>query len=160
MGENHMVPVLCGLVAKLILVLNPLRNSSKKLAQSLLPLRPCPFLVESEGIGVTSSILPILSPFLARALIADCAPGPGVLASTPPFPRTLMWMALIPTSFNSLTTSTAASIAIKQSSTRKDTFVKLKLILSLYSLIWMPIESLLTSIWRGFFSISLDLHTS
>merc|ERR1712048_283973 len=92
-------------------ILNPLRNSSKKLAQSLLPLRPCPFLVESEGIGVTSSILPILSPFLARALIADCAPGPGVLASTPPFPRTLMWMALIPKSFNSLQTSTAASIA-------------------------------------------------
>ena len=40
-------------------------------AQSLLPLLPPPPLVESVGIGVTSSILPILRPFLARALMAD-----------------------------------------------------------------------------------------
>ena len=33
----------------------------------------------SEGIGVTSSILPIFIPALAKALSADCAPGPGVL---------------------------------------------------------------------------------
>jgi len=80
-------------------------------AHNLLPLRPWPLLVESVGIGVTSSILPILSPFLARALMADCAPGPGVFVSTPPIPRSLMWMALMPTSCNSLHTSTAASIA-------------------------------------------------
>lgn len=80
-------------------------------SHNLLPLRPWPFLVESVGIGVTSSILPILSPFLARALMADCAPGPGVLVSTPPRPRSLMWMALMPTSWSSLHTSTAASIA-------------------------------------------------
>ena len=46
---------------------------------SLLPLRPPFLLVLSEGIGVTSSILPIFIPDLARALSADCAPGPGVL---------------------------------------------------------------------------------
>merc|ERR1712160_43766 len=79
--------------------------------QSLLPLRP-PFLrVESVGIGVTSSTLPILSPFLARALVADCAPGPGVLTPTPPLPLNLMWTALIPTTWRHLTISTAASIA-------------------------------------------------
>ena len=80
-------------------------------SHNLLPLRPWPFLVESVGIGVTSSILPIFSPFLARALMADCAPGPGVFVSTPPRPRSLMWIALIPTSWSSLHTSTAASIA-------------------------------------------------
>merc|ERR1712127_1066729 len=79
--------------------------------QSLLPLLPPPLLVESVGIGVTSSILPILSPFLARALMADWAPGPGVLDSTPPLALSLMWTALMPTSLRALQTSMAASIA-------------------------------------------------
>jgi len=45
---------------------------------NLLPLLP-PLLVQSVGIGVTSSILPIFIPYLANALKADYAPGPGVL---------------------------------------------------------------------------------
>ncbi len=47
------------------------------------PLRPPFRLVESEGVGVTSSILPIFIPERARARSADWAPGPGVLV---PFP--------------------------------------------------------------------------
>ena len=43
-----------------------------------LPRRPPLRLVLSEGMGVTSSILPIFIPDRAKALSADCAPGPGV----------------------------------------------------------------------------------
>ena len=51
---------------------------------NLRPRRP-PFLrVESDGIGVTSSIRPIFIPARARALRADWAPGPGVLVRLPP----------------------------------------------------------------------------
>ena len=45
-------------------------------AYNLLPLQPPTLLVESVGIGETSSILLILSPKRARALKAICAPGP------------------------------------------------------------------------------------
>lgn len=51
---------------------------------SLLPLLPPSRLVLSVGIGVTSSILPIFIPFLAKALRAAWAPGPGVLLPVPP----------------------------------------------------------------------------
>lgn len=61
-----------------------------------LPLRP-PFLrVESEGIGVTSSILPIFILERARARNADCAPGPGVLVLFPPVALNLICKAVIP----------------------------------------------------------------
>lgn len=54
------------------------------------PRRP-PFLrVESEGIGVTSSIRPIFIPARAKARRADWAPGPGVLVLLPPVARSLM----------------------------------------------------------------------
>ena len=43
----------------------PIRN------HNLLPLLPPFLLVESDGTGVTSSILPILKPDLAKALKAD-----------------------------------------------------------------------------------------
>ena len=79
---------------------------------NLLPLRPPPLLVESVGMGVTSSILPIFKPFLASALRAACAPGPGVFSSTPPLALNLMWIALIPTYFKALATSADANIAI------------------------------------------------
>ena len=74
---------------------------------NLLPLLPPGLLVESVGIGVTSSILPILSPKRASALNAAYAPGPGYLVSTPkkrkkfqnnyipPLALNLMWRALI-----------------------------------------------------------------
>ena len=48
------------------------------------PLLPPLRRVESDGVGVTSSILPIFIPERARARRADWAPGPGVLV---PFPR-------------------------------------------------------------------------
>ena len=38
------------------------------------------------------------NPNLANALMAACAPGPGVLGPAPPGARTLMWMAVIPLS--------------------------------------------------------------
>ena len=41
--------------------------------------------MESVGIGVTSSILPIFIPKRANALNAAYAPGPGYLVSTPNF---------------------------------------------------------------------------
>ena len=44
----------------------------------------------SCGIGVTSSIRPILNPPLASALIDAWAPGPGTLEPTPPTALTLM----------------------------------------------------------------------
>ena len=55
-----------------------------KTNQSLLPLLPPFFLVESVGIGVTSSILPILIPFLAKDLKTAYPPGPGAGVLTPP----------------------------------------------------------------------------
>src|SRR5918995_2025148 len=47
-------------------------------------------------MGVTSSILPIRKPALAKALIAAWAPGPGILGPTPPTALTLIWRAFIP----------------------------------------------------------------
>ena len=69
-------------------------------AYNLLPLLPPALRVESVGIGVTSSILPILSPKRAKALIAVYAPGPGVLVSLPPFPLRLICTAVTPNCFN------------------------------------------------------------
>ena len=65
-------------------------RTSHVFTHNLLPLLPPALLVESVGIGVTSSILPILRPFLASALIADWAPGPGVFESTPPLALSLI----------------------------------------------------------------------
>lgn len=54
------------------------------------PRRP-PFLrVESDGIGVTSSMRPIFMLERAKARSADCAPGPGVFVLFPPVARNLM----------------------------------------------------------------------
>lgn len=54
------------------------------------PRRP-PFLrVESDGIGVTSSMRPIFMLERAKARNADCAPGPGVFVRLPPVARNLM----------------------------------------------------------------------
>jgi hypothetical protein len=63
---------------------------------NLLPRRP-PFLrVESDGMGVTSSMRPIIIPERASALSADCAPGPGVLVLLPPVALSFMCRAFIP----------------------------------------------------------------
>ena len=65
----------------------------------------------SCGIGVTSSIRSILKPNLAKARIAACAPGPGVLGPDPPGARTLMWIAVIPLSLATSAAPVAARIA-------------------------------------------------
>lgn len=60
------------------------------------PRRP-PFLrVESDGIGVTSSMRPIFIEERAKARSADWAPGPGVLVLLPPVARNLMCRAVMP----------------------------------------------------------------
>lgn len=62
----------------------PAKPSFSANAHKRRPRRP-PFLrVESDGVGVTSSILPIFIPERAKARRADCAPGPGVFV---PFPK-------------------------------------------------------------------------
>ena len=67
-------------------------------AQRRRPRRP-PFLrVESEGVGVTSSMRPMRIPARARARRADWAPGPGVLVPLPPVARILTWRAEMPSS--------------------------------------------------------------
>lgn len=103
------------------------------------PRRPPFRRVESEGVGVTSSILPMRMPERARARRADWAPGPGVLVplpicnrgcqnstffpqvplysydlgaqNVPPVARILMCRALIPNSLQRAATSWAANIA-------------------------------------------------
>lgn len=60
------------------------------LVQRRLPLLLPFFLVLSVGMGVTSSILPILIPPRANARSADYAPGPGYLLCVPPTPRIRM----------------------------------------------------------------------
>lgn len=53
------------------------------------------------GMGVTSSMRPILSPERARARRACCAPGPGDLVLFPPVARILMCTAVMPSSCKS-----------------------------------------------------------
>ena len=62
------------------------------------PRRPPFRRVESVGMGVTSSMRPILMPERASARSADWAPGPGVLVRLPPVARSLMCSALTPSS--------------------------------------------------------------
>jgi hypothetical protein len=67
--------------------------------------------VPSCGIGVTSSMRSIRKPNLAKARIAACAPGPGVLGPLPPGARTLMCIAVIPLSLATSAAAVAARIA-------------------------------------------------
>jgi hypothetical protein len=80
----------------LIHIIYNIKNPQRSIVYNLRPRRP-PFLrVESDGIGVTSSIRPIFMLDLAKALRALCAPGPGVLVLFPPVALNLMWSAVIP----------------------------------------------------------------
>lgn len=65
----------------------------------------------SCGIGVTSSIRSMRKPNLANALIAACAPGPGVLGPLPPGALTLICIAVIPLSLATSAAPVAARIA-------------------------------------------------
>lgn len=53
----------------------------------------------------------IRKPARARALIAACAPGPGVLGPEPPGALTLMWIAVIPLSLAVSAANEAARMA-------------------------------------------------
>lgn len=65
----------------------------------------------SCGIGVTSSMRSMRKPNLANALMAACAPGPGVRGPAPPGARTLMCMAVMPLSRATSAAPVAARIA-------------------------------------------------
>lgn len=69
------------------------------------PRRP-PFLrVESDGIGVTSSMRPIFIEERAKARSADWAPGPGVFVLFPPVARNLICNAVMPSDLHFSATS-------------------------------------------------------
>jgi hypothetical protein len=122
--------------------------------QSLLPFLPHLLLVVSVGIGVTSSILPILMPFLAMALRADWAPGPGALSPVPPLALSLMWTAVMFNCFNLLTTSTAAIMAAygDDSSLSDLTFIPpvtlAKVYLPVRSVTWMKVSFHVAKMWQ------------
>jgi len=77
---------------------NSMLLPARRLLYNRLPRRPPFRLVESVGIGVTSSIRPILMPARASARRADCAPGPGVFVLLPPVARRRMCRAVMPSS--------------------------------------------------------------
>lgn len=80
-------------------------NRKKLFIYKRLPRRP-PFLrVESDGMGVTSSIRPILMFERAKALNALCAPGPGVFVLLPPVALNLICKAVIPNDLHFSATS-------------------------------------------------------
>ena len=102
----------------------PASVAQRRYAYRRRPRRPPFLLVESEGVGVTSSMRPIFMPERARARRADWAPGPGVLVElpdvvlvswssshiiprvySPPVARILMWRAVMPSSLQRTATS-------------------------------------------------------
>lgn len=97
-------------------------------------------------------IRPIFMPERARALSADCAPGPGVLVLLPPVARSLMWRALMPSSCN-----------FRVSVNHKDCY-KPKLCLDGRLQNLASLRNILCCkhgcIWRGFIPVSLHLHTT
>ena len=121
---------------------------------NLLPFLPHLLLVVSVGMGVTSSILPILIPFLAMALRADWAPGPGALSPVPPLALSLMWTAVMPSCLSLFTTSTAAIMAAygEDSSLSDLTFIPpvtlAKVYLPVRSVTWMKVSFHVARMWQ------------
>lgn len=121
---------------------------------NLLPFLPPFLLVVSVGIGVTSSILPILIQLRAIALKADWAPGPGALSPVPPRALSLMWTAVILSSLSLLTTSTAAIMAAQgeDSSLSDLTFIPpvtlIKVYLPVKSVTWMKVSFHVARMWQ------------
>lgn len=114
-------------------------------AQRRRPRRP-PFLrVESEGVGVTSSIRPMRMPARARARRADWAPGPGVLVPLPPVARILTWRAEMPSSLQR-----AAGVLISMAvSSIQDFCVRTDVLGSQHS-----------GVGGGLVTVGLDLHAT
>jgi hypothetical protein len=90
---------------------NASREGDTALDYTRRPRLPPGRRVPSWGIGVTSSILPILKPARASIRIAAWAPGPGVLALWPPGALTLMWSDVMPLSLATRAAAPAACIA-------------------------------------------------
>ena len=67
---------------------------SQRAAYRRRPRRPPEWRQPSVGIGVVSSMRPILRPPRAMARSAAWKPGPGVLVAEPPVAHTLRWMAV------------------------------------------------------------------
>ena len=84
------------------------KTTTIKMLTTLLP--PGLFVV-SVGIGVTSSIAPILNPLLASALTTACAPCPGVFEPWPPGALIFMFMCVMPFSSAMEDTLYAACVA-------------------------------------------------
>ena len=85
-------------------------NSHNDFARFIRPHRRRPTAtvtrrVQSVGVGVASSILPIFMLTRASARSAFCAPSPGVLVFVPPVIRNLMWRAVVPVSLHLARTS-------------------------------------------------------
>lgn len=76
----------------------PPESAAASAAYNRRPRRPPFRRVESVGMGVTSSMRPILMPARAMARRADCAPGPGVFVLLPPVARRRMCRAVMPSS--------------------------------------------------------------
>ncbi len=121
--------------------------------QSLLPFLH-PLLVVSVGMGVTSSIRPILIPLRAIALRADWAPGPGALSPFPPLALSLMWTAVMLRVLSLLTISIAACMAAygDDSSRSALTFIPpvtlARVSLPVRSVTWMKVSFQVARMWQ------------
>jgi hypothetical protein len=114
-------------------------------AQRRRPRRPPFRLVESDGVGVTSSIRPMRMPARASARRADWAPGPGVLVPLPPVALILTWRAEMPSSLQ------RAAIGVSG--------VSIKLCM------WCGLRTDVLgrqhgSVWRRLVTVGLDLHAT
>ena len=109
------------------------------------PRRPPFLLVESEGVGVTSSILPIFMPERASARRADCAPGPGVLV---PLPATSLVRLHHKLMFVTVHTTSSSNLHMQSRNTQ----------------LLAPCRNILcrqhSSIGRGLIAIGFDFHAA
>jgi hypothetical protein len=101
--------------------------------------------VESDGVGVTSSILPIFIPERARARRADCAPGPGVLVPLPL--KVLVLLFSVPVG-RCIFTSSGSDLNVES--------VDAQFLASSSNIL----SSQHSSVWGGLVTIGLDLHAS
>jgi hypothetical protein len=111
------------------------------------PRRPPFLLVESDGVGVTSSMRPIFMPERARARRADWAPGPGVLV---PLPRSIVrhCEVLLSSTCSSIHTTSSANLDVESSYAE------------LLAADGDVLRSQHSGVWRGLVTVGLDLHAT